>query len=102
MLENDDEDKFVRTSTRTGIHSEIEEVLLNKLFKVVETIELDSEGNLNFKPYTDHELLQLEAFIEKKFKQKIFKKNIDQNIASFLGKIKNERERRDFGVLFNR
>ena len=102
MLEKDEDDKFERTSTRSGIHSEIEEVLLNKLFKVVETIEVDSEGNLNFKPYTDHELLQLESFIEKKFKQKVFKENVDQNIASFLSKIKNEREKRDFGVLFNR
>jgi hypothetical protein len=102
MSEEENPEKFQVESTRSNIHSEIEEVLVNKLFRIVETIEVDAEGNLNFKPYTDHELLQMESFIEKKIKQKIFKPKVDTNIASFLSQIKNERERRDFGVLFKR
>ncbi|NHK32333.1 MAG: hypothetical protein FK730_13350 [Asgard group archaeon] len=106
MLEQEEEEqkeeKFEVISTRSNIHSEIEEVLINKLFRIVESIETDSDGNLNFRPYTDHTLLQIEAFLEKNFKQNVFKHSIDLHIEDFLTQVKKERERRDFGILLNR
>lgn len=104
MFEEEDKkkEKFEIISTRSNIHSEIEEVLINKLFRIVESIETDADGNLNFKPYTDHTLLQIESFLEKNFKQQVFKHNVDTHIEEFLNQVKNERERRDFGILLNR
>jgi hypothetical protein len=105
MFEEEEEkqkEKFEVVSTRSNIHSEIEEVLINKLFRIVESIETDSDGNLNFRPYTDHTLLQIESFLEKNFKQNVFKRNVDTNIEDFLIQVKKERERRDFGILLNR
>ncbi|MCF2144826.1 MAG: hypothetical protein K9W42_14105 [Candidatus Heimdallarchaeota archaeon] len=91
-----------RLPTRRSIHREIEEALINKLFKIVEEIEVLPNGELNFKPYTDNVLIQLETFIEKKFKEKVFDQNQDKQIAAFLEKIKIERERREFKLLFHR
>ena len=88
--------------TRRRIHSEIEEILVNKLFRIVENIEVLPSGELNFKPYDDHLLLQIETFLEKKFKTKIFSQKVDIQTATFLEKVKIERERRDFKLLFNR
>jgi hypothetical protein len=105
MFEEEEEkqkEKFEIISTRSNIHSEIEEVLINKLFRIVESIETDSDGNLNFRPYTDHTLLQIESFLEKNFKQNVFKRNVDIHIEDFLIQVKKERERRDFGILLNR
>ncbi|MHA1630268.1 MAG: hypothetical protein ACTSXO_00440 [Candidatus Heimdallarchaeota archaeon] len=91
-----------RLPTRRSIHREIEEALINKLFKIVEEIEVLPNGELNFKPYTDNVLIQLETFIEKKFKEKVFDPKQDKQIALFLEKIKIERERREFTLLFHR
>jgi hypothetical protein len=88
-------------SSRSKIHSEIENALVNKLFTVVSNIEELPTGGLNFEPYTDHLLIQLETFLDKQFKNKVFKKD-DVHIAEFLEQIKKERERREFGLLLNR
>ncbi|MHA1354819.1 MAG: hypothetical protein ACTSR1_06575 [Candidatus Heimdallarchaeota archaeon] len=85
-------------SARSKIHSEIEEKLISKLFTVVSNIEELPTGGLNFEPYTDHILIQLETFLDKQFEAKVFKKD-DTHIAVFLEEIKKERERRDFGLL---
>lgn len=88
-------------SARSKIHSEIEDALIGKLFTIVTNIEELPTGGLNFEPYTDHILIQLETFLDKQFKAKVFKKD-DTHIANFLEEIKKERERRDFGLLLNR
>ena len=102
MFENEEEKHPKRLPTRQSIHEEIEQTLIKKLFSVIETIEQLPDGSLNFKPYTDHELLQIETYLEKNFDEKVFKKNVDTQISSFLELVKKERERRDFGILFNR
>jgi len=89
-------------STRRTIHSEIEEALVKKLFTIVETIEVLPNGQLNFKPYTDYVLLQLETFLEKKFNEKIFNRTEDKQINFFLEQVKSERERREFNLSFDR
>ncbi|MGC9781646.1 MAG: hypothetical protein HZR80_20570 [Candidatus Heimdallarchaeota archaeon] len=102
MFENEDEKPIKRLPTRQSIHEEIEETLIKKLFSVIKSIEQLPDGNLNFKPYTDHELLQIETYLEKNFDRKVFKRDEDKQISSFLELVKVERERRDFGILFNR
>jgi len=102
MFNDQEEIPRERLPTRTKIHREIEEALIDRLFKIVEEIEVLPNGELNFKPYTDNLLIQLETFIEKKFKEKVFDKNQDKQIAAFLEKIKIERERREFTLLFHR
>lgn len=103
MLENNDLKEIKKSpSSRESIHSEIEQVLLNKLYRVIENIEVLPSGELNFKPYDDNLLLQLESFLDKKFDQKIFREKRDTQVAAFLEKIKIEREKRDFTVLFKR
>ena len=100
MKLQDDEKEFEQTiPTRRSIHSEIEEILIKKLFSLVENIEELPSGELNFKPYTDYDLIQIEAFLEKKFQEKIFDQRKDRQIISLLQRIKNEREQRDFGDL---
>ncbi|MHA1221015.1 MAG: hypothetical protein ACTSQB_04710 [Candidatus Heimdallarchaeota archaeon] len=100
---NDEEKKTLqRLPTRQSIHNEIEETLIKRLFTIVEEIEELPDGKLNFKPYTDHILVQLETFLEKKFKQKIFDRTEDKQITDFLEQVTIERERRDFGLLLNR
>ena len=102
MLNNKEEEPIERLPTRQKIHSEIEEALINKLFTVVSNIEELPNGDLNFEPYNDNILIQLETFLEKKFTEKVFNLKEDKQITSFLEQIKRERERRDFGLLFNR
>lgn len=102
MLNDQEEDPIERLPTRQKIHSEIEEVLISKLFTVVSNIEELPNGDLNFEPYNDNILIQLETFLEKKFTEKIFNPKEDKQITAFLEQIKRERERRDFGLLFNR
>jgi hypothetical protein len=70
--------------------------LIKKLFTVVEKIEMLPSGELNFEPYSDRLLIQLEALIEKKLDQKIFDRKKDVQIVSFLNQMKKERELRDF------
>ncbi|NHJ05729.1 MAG: hypothetical protein EAX90_12965 [Candidatus Heimdallarchaeota archaeon] len=102
MLNNKEEESIERLPTRRKIHSEIEETLINKLFTVVSNIEELPNGDLNFEPYNDNILIQLETFLEKKFTEKVFNRKEDKQISAFLEQIKRERERRDFGLLFNR
>lgn len=102
LLNNKEEEPIERLPTRQKIHSEIEEALINKLFTVVSNIEELPNGDLNFEPYNDNILIQLETFLEKKFTEKVFNLKEDKQITSFLEQIKRERERRDFGLLFNR
>ena len=97
-----EEEKIKKTPTREKIHSEIEEALINKLFTIVTNIEELPNGDLNFEPYTDNILIQLETFLDKKFDQKIFNPKEDKQIQFFLDQVKKERERREFGLLFNR
>ncbi|MHA1124327.1 MAG: hypothetical protein ACTSO7_09375 [Candidatus Heimdallarchaeota archaeon] len=99
--EKEETEKLGILSARTKIHKEIEEALIGKLFTVVSNIEELPTGGLNFKPYTDHLLIQLETFLDRQFMAKVFKKD-DTHIATFLEEIKKERERRDFGLLLNR
>ena len=109
MLENEkreqqkkkETEKLGIHSARTKIHSEIEEALIGKLFTIVSNIEELPTGGLNFEPYTDHILIQLETFLDRKFEAKVFKDE-DTHIATFLEEIKKERERREFGLLLNR
>ncbi|MBD3190518.1 MAG: hypothetical protein GF308_07730 [Candidatus Heimdallarchaeota archaeon] len=99
MLEDKKEEEPQKVhSTRRGIHSEIEEILVKKLFTMVENIEVLDSGQLNFQPYSDHYLLQLEAFLEKKFNQGIFDFKEDTQVAAFLQRIKKEREHREFDL----
>ncbi|NHJ47912.1 MAG: hypothetical protein FK733_09000 [Asgard group archaeon] len=70
--------------------------MIKKLFTVVEKIEMHPSGELNFEPYSDRLLIQLEALIEKKLDQKIFDRKKDVQIVSFLNQMKKERELRDF------
>lgn len=84
--------------TRRSIHSEIEEALVEKLFTIVTNIDMKPTGELNFEPYTDHVLIQLETFLEKKFDEKVFRKKEDTQILHFLQEIKRERDRREFGM----
>ncbi|NHJ85007.1 MAG: hypothetical protein FK734_06065 [Asgard group archaeon] len=91
------EDNFKENlPARRSIHSEIEEILIKKLFTVVENIEVKPDGELNFDPYDDRLLIQLEALIEKKFDEKVFNRKVDVYIVDFLERIKKERVRRDF------
>ncbi|MEA2070888.1 MAG: hypothetical protein U9O98_06305 [Asgard group archaeon] len=83
-------------STRRNIHSEIEEILIKKLFTMVEEIEVLPSGDLNFEPYTYHSLVQLETFLEKKFKDNVFSKESDNQTTAFLHKLKKELELREF------
>jgi hypothetical protein len=99
--QEEETEKLGIQSARSKIHSEIEEALIGKLFTIVSNIEELPTGGLNFEPYTDHLLIQLETFLDKKFKDKVFKKD-DTHIAEFLEEIKKERERREFGLLLNR
>jgi len=96
MSENEEEIPKEVISTRETIHSEIEEILIRKLFTVVEKINMLPSGELDFKPYDDRLLIQLEALIEKKFDQKIFNRKQDKQIVSFLNQLKRERAIRDF------
>ncbi len=95
---SDNEEEIPREviSTRETIHSEIEEILIKKLFTVVENISVLPSGDLDFKPYDDRLLIQLEALIEKKFDQKIFNQKEDKQITAFLNQLKRERVIRDF------
>ncbi len=97
-----EEDFNERLPVRQNIHSEIEERLISKLYTIVETIERTAEGKLNFKPYDDRLLIQIEALLEKKFKDKIFKHKRDHQISSFLEQIKIERQNRDFNLPFHK
>jgi len=99
MSENEEEIPKEVISTRQIIHSEIEEIMIKKLFTVVEKIDILPSGDLDFKPYDDRLLIQLEALIEKKFDQKVFDQRKDRQIASFLSQIKKERDLRDYGLL---
>jgi hypothetical protein len=63
---------------------------------MAENIEI-VDGQLNFEPYTDHVLLQLETFLEKKFAEKVFDPIKDSQTYFFLKQIKKERDRREFG-----
>lgn len=94
--DNNEEEPQKFNSTRRGIHGEIEELLVKKLFTMVEDIEVMDSGQLNFKPYSDHYLLQIEAFLEKKFNQGIFDSREDKQVVAFLKRIKREREHREF------
>jgi hypothetical protein len=85
--------------TRRTIHSEIEERIINRLFTVVSEVETKPSGEPDFSPYTDHVLIQLETFLEKKFDEHIFSKKQDKNILYFLEEIKKERDRREFAEL---
>ncbi|NHK30987.1 MAG: hypothetical protein FK730_06520 [Asgard group archaeon] len=96
MSENEEEIPKQVISTRSTIHSEFEEILIKKLFTVVEKIEMLPSGELNFEPYDDRLLIQLEALIEKKFDQKVFDRKKDVQITSFLNQMKKERVLRDF------
>ncbi|MBK5113683.1 MAG: hypothetical protein KGD59_12495 [Candidatus Heimdallarchaeota archaeon] len=96
MSENEEEIPIEVISTRETIHSEIEEILIKKLFTVVEKIAMLPSGDLDFKPYDDRLLIQLEALIEKKFVQKVFDQRTDRQITSFLSQLKRERTIRDF------
>ncbi|TET28469.1 MAG: hypothetical protein E3J70_09560 [Candidatus Heimdallarchaeota archaeon] len=99
MSENKEEIPKEVISTRQSLHSEIEEILIKKLFTVVEKIDMLPSGDLDFKPFDDRLLIQLEALIEKKFDQKIFDRRKDRQITSFLSQLKKERTMRDFGLL---
>ncbi|NHJ33359.1 MAG: hypothetical protein FK732_10900 [Asgard group archaeon] len=98
MSEQEEEIPKEVISTRETIHSEIEEILIKKLFTVVEKIKILPSGDLDFKPYDERLLIQLEALIEKKFKQKIFDHKKDRQISAFLSQIKRERELRDYDL----
>lgn len=99
-MSKEKEDFKERLPVRQNIHSEIEERLISKLYTIVETIEETPEGKLDFKPYDDRLLIQIEALLEKKFKDKIFKHKRDHQISSFLEQIKIERQDRDFQSSF--
>jgi hypothetical protein len=95
------EENFRKTlPTRESIHTEIEQKLISKLFTIVENIEETPDGRLNFEPYDDRTLIQIEAFLDKKFKQKVFRHKKDPQISTFLKLLKREREDRDFGFDF--
>ncbi len=101
MLKKEEKEEFkVGLPIRQNIHSEIEERLIAKLFTIVETIEETAEGKLDFKPYDDRLLIQIEALLEKKFKDKVFKHKRDHQISAFLQQIKIERQNRDFDLPF--
>ncbi len=101
MLKKEEKEEFkVGLPIRQNIHSEIEERLIAKLFTIVETIEETAEGELDFKPYDDRLLIQIEALLEKKFKDKVFKHKRDHQISAFLQQIKIERQNRDFDLPF--
>jgi len=100
MLKKEEKEEFkAGLPIRQNIHSEIEERLISKLFTIVETIEETEEGKLDFKPYDDRLLIQIEALLEKKFKEKIFRHKRDYQISAFLEEIKRERQDRDIGLI---
>ena len=96
MFNDEDEIPKKIFPSRTKIHSEIEEILIKKLFTVVENIQTLPTGELDFNPYDDRMLIQLEAFLDKKFKEKVFNRRKDTNVVAFLEQLKIERARRDF------
>ena len=101
MLKKEEKEEFkAGLPVRQNIHSEIEERLISKLFTVVETIQETEDGKLDFKPYDDRLLIQIEALLEKKFKDKVFKHKRDHQISAFLQQIKIERQNRDFDLPF--
>lgn len=100
MPENKEEPIRKKLPTRQSIHEEIEQKLISKLFTIVQTIEETPDGRLNFEPYDDRTLIQIEAFLEKKFAQKVFRHKKDPQISTFLRLLKREREDRDFGLDF--
>ncbi|MFW9922756.1 MAG: hypothetical protein ACFFDW_05640 [Candidatus Thorarchaeota archaeon] len=91
----EEEDEKRTLPTREKIHSEIEEILINKLFRVVEDIDVLPTGELNFKPYDDRLLIQLESFLDRKFADKTFRPKRDYQITTFLEQLKLERQKRD-------
>ncbi|MBN1330345.1 MAG: hypothetical protein JXA54_12800 [Candidatus Heimdallarchaeota archaeon] len=91
-----------RLPTRESIHHEIENTLIDKLYKMIETIEVLPNGELNFKPYQDSDIIRLEALLERKFEEKIFNRKSDINILEFLERIKIERDRRDLETILRK
>jgi len=89
-----------RLPTRQSIHQEIENTLIDKLYTIIENIEELPNGELNFKPYQDSDIIRIEAFLDRKFEEKTFDRKRDTNIVNFLENIKIERERREFGTIF--
>lgn len=102
MLKKKKNDFKMRSPVRQTSRSEIEKRLISKLYTMVETIEETPEGDLNFKPYDDNLLFQIEALLERKFKEKTFKHRRDYQTSAFLDQIKKERQKRDFGLPFSR
>ena len=100
MPEQQEEITRKKLPSRQRIHDEIEQKLISKLFTIVENIEETPDGRLNFEPYDDRTLIQIEAFLDKKFEQKVFRHKKDPQISTFLKLLKREREDRDFGFDF--
>lgn len=100
MPEQHEEITRKKLPSRQRIHDEIEQKLITKLFTIVESIEETPDGRLNFEPYDDRTLIQIEAFLDKKFEQKVFRHKKDPQISTFLKLLKREREDRDFGFDF--
>lgn len=99
LIENKDGLFVKRLPTRQSIHQEIESNLFDKLYTIIENIEVLLNGEWNFKPYQDSDIIRIEAFLDKKFKEKILDRKKDTSILAFLEKIKIEKEYREFGTI---
>ena len=99
LIENKDGLFVKKLPTRQSIHQEIEKKLFDKLYTIIENIEVLLNGEWNFKPYQDSDIIRIEAFLDKKFKENFLDRKRDTSILAFLDKIKIEREYREFGTI---